>query len=141
MSFFFYYDRPSQISRDADQARSDARNLWGTPDFSDAHILPCNKEKASRTRVNSNASTIPFHYIHKYIPLSSIGDGWLGPECSSAGFSRLFKIQAQRYLPASKDVIILKSRSVNCLSISRPLKQLSSICAVPMAPHFNFWIK
>ena len=41
---------------------------------------------------------------------SSIWDAWLGPECSSAGgFNKLFKIQVQRYLAPSKDVIFRSS--------------------------------
>ena len=62
--------------------------------------------------------------LSKSIILSKgvIWDAWLDPKCSSAGgFNRLFKIQAQRYLAASRDAIILKFKSVNYLSISRPL--------------------
>ena len=45
----------------------------------------------------------------------------------AGGYSTAFKIQAKISLTASKNGIILKFRSVNCLSTSRPLKQLSKV--------------
>ena len=81
------------------------------------------------SNVDLNTSTI--------LSKSFVWCTWLCPECSSAGgFNTFFKIQAQRYLTASKDVIILKFRSVIRLSMSRPSKQLSSICAVSLSKIF-----
>ena len=46
---------------------------------------------------------------------SFIWDAWLGLECSSGGgFNTHFKIQAQRYLAAIKDVIILFNHWSRC---------------------------
>ena len=88
--------------------------------------LPISLELLEKNNnVNLNTPTI--------LLKSPISDAWLGPECSSTGgFSTLFKVQAQRYLAASMDVIILKFKSANSLYISQPLKQLhiKSICAM-----------
>ena len=78
--------------------------------------LPTSLERFEKTsNFNLDTSTI--------LSKSPIWDAWLGPACSSTGgFNKLIKVQAQRYLAASMDVIILKFKSVNRLSISQPLK-------------------
>ena len=48
-----YLTALTSYAPDADLVRSGAQNLWDAPDFSDAHILSCKKEKIIRSTVNS----------------------------------------------------------------------------------------
>ena len=57
MLLFLEHQAWTNCMPDADQAHSGAQNLWDAPDFSGAHILPCQKKPIWFTGFQSNRWT------------------------------------------------------------------------------------